>query len=68
MELTLNAESIRPIKNILAISAGKIAFGKAEVIDCVQQIGFPNPIGATDARNPGIEIKPRLRVILELVQ
>jgi hypothetical protein len=68
MELTFDAESIRPIKNILAIGSGKIAFCKTEVIDRIQEICFPYSVWATNARNPGIEIKPRLRVILKLVQ
>ena len=54
--------------NILAIRSGKIASGKAEVIDGIQQIGFTAAIGTTDTNYPMMEGEMLLLVIAKLNQ
>ena len=68
MKLAFYPESVRPIQHILAIGAGKITFGKAEVIYGVEEICLPDTILTADSSDSGIEVKPGLPVILKLVE
>jgi hypothetical protein len=54
------------VQDILAVAPGKITFGKAAVINGIQQVGFANAIGAANAHDPLAERKWRLPVIFKL--
>jgi hypothetical protein len=61
-------ESVGVILGILGFVAGKIAFGEAEIVYRVQQVGFSDAIGAGDANDAVFEFEGRLLVIFELDQ
>ena len=65
-EMTFNAKTGRAFLYILLIGLGKIAFCKTEIIDRVQQVGFADPVLATDADDPFDEVKAGLAIVLEL--
>ena len=50
----------------LRIGMGKIAFGKAEIINSIQQVGFAPPIKATNTGYLVRKGKLRLAVIFKL--
>ena len=54
--------------NILAIRSGKIASGKAEVIDGIQQIGFTGAIFAGKGDQPMVEIKAGMLIGAKVLQ
>ena len=54
------------VKNILLILAREIAFGKAEIMNSIEQIGLANAIAAGDSDNPLGEGKLRMKVVFEL--
>ena len=67
MQLSFDAKAICAVQNILTVTARKIAFGEAEIINGIEQIRFAYAIRSANAGNPGIELKSRLCVILKLV-
>jgi hypothetical protein len=50
------------------ILPGEIAFGKAEVVDGVKQIGLPDAITAANAYDPFPKAKSGLFIVLKLHQ
>ena len=54
--------------HIHRILPGKIAFGKTEIMDCIQQIGFAYAVAATNANNAFGKNKLLVKVVLELEQ
>ena len=64
--MPLDAETRHTLQHILAIAAGKIALGKAAIVDGVQQVGLSNAILSADAHNAAGKIKPGILVILEM--
>ena len=50
------------------VLARKIALGKAQVIDGVEQIGLSNAIAASDAYDPLVKLEGGLFVVFELHQ
>ena len=67
-KLTFNPESIGPVEHILTVGTGEIAFCETEIIDRVQEIGLADTVLSANTSDPGIEIKPRLPVVLKLVE
>jgi hypothetical protein len=57
-----------PLVNIHAILPCKIAFGKTEVMNGIQQIGFANAVAAANAHNAFGKVKLLMEIILELKQ
>jgi len=64
--MTFDPETGSAMQDILAVAAGKIAFGKAAVIYGIEQVGFANAVWAADANNPFGKRKLHLPVIFEL--
>lgn len=50
------------------VLAGEVAFGKTEVMNGVEQIGFANAVFAANAYNPFCELKFLVKIIFELEQ
>ena len=50
------------------LQAAEVAFGKREVVNSVEEVGFPNAVRTTYPNNPGIERKPLTDIIFELYQ
>jgi len=67
-KLTLNAEASGAFVYIELVLSGKIAFGKAQVINGVEQIGLPNAIATADAYDPLVKLEGGLFVVFELYQ
>jgi len=64
--MSLHPESCLSLQYILAVAAGKIALGKAAVIDGIQQVGLANTILPAYTYDAAGEIKPGILVILEM--
>ena len=60
------AEAIGMVLGVLAFAAGKIATGKAEVIDGVEQVGFTGTISAGDTNDPLLKAEVLPGVVFEL--
>ena len=65
-EMSFYAEACRAFLYILLIGFGEIAFGKAEIVDRVQQVGLPHPVVAGNADDPFPELETGLAIVLEL--
>lgn len=65
-KIAFEPETVGLVLGILAFAAGKIAAGKAEIVDGVEQIGLAGAVPAGDAYDPVLEGKGLLRVIFEL--
>jgi hypothetical protein len=44
----------------------EITFGEAQIVDGIQQIGFPNAVGATYCHNSFMKIEGNMAVISKL--
>jgi len=64
--MPLYAEALRPGGHVLAIGAGKIAAGKAEVVDGVQQVGLADPIRPANTDDALAEFEACLVVVFEI--
>lgn len=65
-KMAFNAKAGCALVYILLIGAAKIAFGEAEVIECIQQVSLADTIISTDTDDPFVEPKGSLAVVLEL--
>lgn len=65
-ELALDPESLGAGGHVLTIGFGKIAAGKAEVVNGIQQVSLAYTIGAAYADNALAEAEPGLRVVLKI--
>jgi hypothetical protein len=54
--------------HVQAVQAGKIAFGKTEIMDRVQEIGLTHTVLATDPNDPFGNSKTPVTVVFELNQ
>ena len=54
------------MQNILAIAAGKIAFGETAIVNSIEQVGFAYAIGAANTYDPFGEGKVTGLVVFEL--
>lgn len=61
-------EAFMSLVDIHAVLPCKIAFGKTEVMNGIQQICFANAVAAADANNAFGKIKLLMEIILELKQ
>jgi hypothetical protein len=66
VKMALDAKPARAMQNILAIAAGKIAFGETAIINGIEQVGFAHAIGAANTHDPLGEGKVTRLVIFEL--
>ena len=57
-----------PLVDAQTILPGKIAFGKTEIMDRIQQIGFAYPVTAADAHNTFVKTELLVEIIFELIK
>ena len=65
-KMPFDAKTGSAVQHVLAIAAGKIAFGKAAIVDRIQQIRLANSVLPTDTHNAAGKIKPGLLIIFEM--
>jgi hypothetical protein len=68
LKIAFQPEAAVPLQNIVTINPGKIAFGEAEIVNGIEQIGFANPIAAGDTNDPLSKLEGPAIIILELGQ
>ena len=56
------------LQYILCVYAREITFGKTEIVNGIQQVGFSNAVGARNSNDPFSELHGSMPVILELNQ
>lgn len=66
--MPFKAKSAFSLLHIVTIQPAKIAFGKAEIMDSIQQVCFACAIVAANTNDPFFKIKRTVRVIFELEQ
>jgi len=66
VEAAFDAETDKAFVNTKLILPGKIAFGETEVINSVEQVGFPDAIAAANTYDPLIKTEGGLRIVFEL--
>jgi dephospho-CoA kinase len=54
------------MQNILAIAAGKIAFGKTTIVNGIEQVGFAHAILSANAHDPFGKGKVADLIVLKL--
>lgn len=59
-------EALCALLHVHRIGSGKITFGKTEVMNGIQQIGFAHTVATADADNAFGKLVPLTAVILEL--
>jgi hypothetical protein len=64
--MSLNAKAACTVQYVLAVAAGKIAFGKATIVDRIQQVRLANAILSANTHYTAGKIKPGLLVIFEM--
>ena len=64
--LSFHPETITALFHIIAVLPGKIAFGKTQIMDGIQQIGLTHAIIAINAYHPLPEGKTAVLVVFEL--
>jgi hypothetical protein len=65
-EITCDPESHSPVLRVLEVRFAEVTFGKTQVIDSIEQIGFANPIFTTYAYYALTKIKRLIQVVFEL--
>jgi hypothetical protein len=66
-KLTMNGKIVLSVPDILTVDQVKIAFGKRQVIDGIQQIGFTGTVPACETVNFFRKPQRRLTVIFKIV-
>ena len=66
--MALDPEALGAGGHVLTVGFGKIAAGKAEIINSIQQVGLAHAIGAANAYNALSEAEPGLRVVFKIGQ
>lgn len=66
-KLTVNGKIVFTMPDVLTVDQVKIAFGKRQVINCIEQIGFPGPIASRKAIDLFRKLQRRLTVIFKIV-
>ena len=66
--MSFQPEALAAVMNIYRVCSQKITFGKAEVMNGIQQIGFANSIASANANDAFIKLIGILRVIFELIK
>lgn len=64
--MPLYAKPVGVVQHVLAIAAGKIAFGETTIINSVEQVGFAHAILSANAYDPFSKWKVAGLVVLEL--
>jgi hypothetical protein len=64
--MPFDAEAGRAPVYALLVGPGKIALGKTEVIQCIQQVGLADAVVAANADDPFLKPEKGLGVVLEL--
>ncbi len=67
-KISFDSKAASALLHTTGICPGEVAFGKAEVVNSIQQVGFANAIIATNAHYPVAEIKCLVRVVFKLKQ
>ncbi len=65
--MSFNAKALMAVVNAVGILAGKIAFGKTEVMDRVQQIGLAYAVAAADPGEPLRKTVLLVKIVFELI-
>lgn len=60
------AKALLSMLGYQAIVAGKITFGEAEIVNCIQQVCFPYTIPAANANHPFCKNEILVKIIFEL--
>ena len=68
LEMPFQPEALMSLVDVHAILAGKITFGKTQIVYCIQQIGLANPVAATNANDAFFEFKLLMKIVFKLVQ
>jgi hypothetical protein len=54
------------VLNIIPVDPGKITFSETQIVDRIQQIGFPHAVLSAYTHDPFREIESSVNIILEL--
>jgi hypothetical protein len=65
-EPSFQPESFMPFLGYQGILPRKIAFGEAEIVDGIQQVGLANAVTPADTHDPFIETEFPRKIVLEL--
>ena len=66
MEITFQPETLVAVLGYQAVLAGKIAFGKAEIMHGIQQVGLTHTVAAADTHQGGGKLKLLVEVVFKL--
>ena len=59
-------EAVEAILNIVLLVGAEIAFSVAQVVNCIQKIGFTTAIGPGNTGHRGLKVERRRRIVAEL--
>ena len=64
--MPLQPKPLAALVYVHGVGAGKIAFGKAEIMDGVEQIGFAYAVTAANAHDAFCKMELLVKIVLEL--
>ena len=65
VEPPVDHEKVGPVPDILGGDGVEIAFAEGQVVDRIEHIGLPDPVGPHQAVDLGVEIEfPRLEILV----
>ena len=64
--MSFDPEALAALLHIVAIKPGKIAAGKTEIMNCIQQVGFAHAVITTNTYYTHNKVKRTIAVVFEL--